>query len=126
MKEFENDYIEPTFYRKESTLNKAEKTVSELFTQPRIKFYRRVITFRRLANQLLRIPQRLEIIKLPERVRILQDFIPTKVVKKKDLKPTIHVKNTLSKNIVTEHRKFKNKTIISVKTDIESRFLKKI
>jgi hypothetical protein len=126
MKEFENDYIEPTFYRKESTFNKAEKTVSELFTQPRIKFYRRVITFRRLANQLLRIPQRLEIIKLPERVRVLKDFIPTKGVKKKELKPIIHIKNTLSKNIVTEHRKFKNKTIISVKTDIESRFLKKI
>ena len=98
MKEFENDYIEPTFYRKESTLNKAEKTVSELFTQPRIKLYRRVITFRRLANQLLRIPQRLEIIKIPERVRVLQDFIPKKGVKTKDLKPIIHVKNTLSKN----------------------------
>lgn len=126
MKEFDNDYIEPSFYRRESNFDKAEKVVSELFTQPRIKLYRKVITFRRLANRLLRIPQRLEIIKIPERIRVLQDFIPKKGVKTKALEPTIHVKNTLSKNIVTEHRKFKNKTIISVKTDIESRFLKKI
>lgn len=125
METFINDYEEPTFKRVPSTFNKAEKTVSELFNQPRIKFYRRIITLRKLANQLFRIPQRLEIIRIPERKQYLGDLnfkedLEQAGVLKDYLKPN------LSKNIISEHRKFKNKTIITVKTDIQNRYLKRI
>lgn len=111
------DYSEPTFKRVSSVFNSAEKTVSELIIQPKIKIYRRIVTLRKVVNQVLRIPQKTKIIRIPERVA------------KTNIQNTaqeVFYWKKLNKNIIVEHKKFKNKEIISVKTDIETKFLKRI
>ncbi len=121
MQNFINEFKEPEFEKV------SDKTVSKLFSQPRIKFYRKIVTVRKIANRILSIPQRTEIIKLPYRFRVLQEYFPHENEEyDSEIIPTILVQNSLSKNIVVEHKKFKNKTIISVKTDIDNIFLSKI
>jgi thioredoxin-related protein len=117
MQTFINDYSEPTFKRVPSNLNKAEKTVSELLNKLRIKLYKRVLTFRRLANRILRIPQKTQFIRIPERVA-KTNF--------QHAEEELFYWKKLDKNIIVEHKKFKNKQVITVKTDINYRFLKPI
>ncbi len=92
-----------------------------IISDSKFKKYKRIITIRNTLNRICRIPQKTKIIKIPERVRILEDFLngPKKPT-------TILVKNTLSTNMVVVHKTYKNKTIMTVKTDIDWRYLRKI
>lgn len=65
-------------------------------------------TVKRAVNKLLRIPQRTTISRIAERL------------------PIIRGKKELNKNIVTVIHHYKNKSIITVKTDIEQRYLRPI
>lgn len=108
MKTFINEYKELIFSR-------VIKTTNEIINTKYIRVYRRIITMRRFANRILRIPQRKEIIKIPERIELIKEEF------KNRFKPVI-----LNANIVVEHRKFKNKTILQVKTDVGARYLRAI
>lgn len=114
MKTFINNHTDITFSKATLTFNKASKTVSELLKTPEIRFYRRILTFRRLANQILRMPQKKQIVRIQER---------TAKASFENTENEVFYWKKLDKNIIAEHRKFKNKHIISVKTDINYRFL---
>lgn len=110
MKTFTNDYKEPNFI----TVNKSQKTV---LTFPQIKFYRRLLTVRRVLNHLLRVPQRSQIVRVQERV--------AKVGINNNTTEVCFWKK-LDRNIIMEHKKFKNKVILTTKTDINTRYLQRI
>lgn len=65
-------------------------------------------TVKSAVNKLLRIPQRVTVGRIAERTSIIRG------------------KKELNKNIVTVIKHYKNKSIVTVKTDIEQRYLRPI
>ncbi len=111
-KTFKNDYKELAFeVAKGATYIKDQLTT--------FKFYRKVITLRIFLNRMLRVPKRIEVVRIPDRYQDLgdleQEFTNRRIWRK-----------FLCQSIVTETRVFKNKSIITVKTDVQSRYLRPI